>query len=226
MVPRARVPLQDDLVQRQRRVYRFWAPFYDRIYGGVLLSAHRKIIELVSEEAERVLEVGVGTGLLLPKYPRRLRIIGIDISEHMIAKARKKVFDQKLSNVELRVGDAGSLDFGPATFDVVILPFVITLLPNPEEALDECVRVLKPGGTIIIAGKISDGAGVQGFLEKSIAPIVERIGWSSRFRSQRLLGWIERHNDVVLTDWLPVPPFRLFKVVRLRGESITRGNTR
>jgi phosphatidylethanolamine/phosphatidyl-N-methylethanolamine N-methyltransferase len=201
--------------ERQRRAYRFWAPLYDEIYGGILRPAHRAIVELVSEDEGHVLEVGVGTGLLLPQYPAHLQVTGLDISEHMLARAHRKVQDHRLEHVALQMGDAQKLGFPSASFDVVVLPFVITLLPDPETALDECARVLNPKGSIIIASKISNGSGVQGAIERAIAPAVERIGWSATFRSQRLSRWVEGQGEFEVSEWRPVSPLGLFKVIKL-----------
>jgi phosphatidylethanolamine/phosphatidyl-N-methylethanolamine N-methyltransferase len=206
----------EDCIGKQQRAYRLWAPVYDQVYSRVLLRAHQKIVALTLEEGDRLLEIGVGTGLLLPQYPEHFRVTGIDISEPMLSRAAEKVLAHRLANIELRVGDAQRLSFKLATFDVVVLPFVITLLPNPEAALDECARVLKPGGSIIIASKISDGAGIQGLLEKAIAPFVEVLGLSARFRSKCLLDWIEKRHDIEVSDWLPVFPLGMFKVIKLR----------
>jgi phosphatidylethanolamine/phosphatidyl-N-methylethanolamine N-methyltransferase len=204
-----------EATERQRRAYRFWAPLYDEIYGGILRPSHRAIVELVSADQGRVLEVGVGTGLLLPQYPAHLQVTGLDISEHMLARAHRKVQDQRLDHVALQLGDAQKLGLPSASFDVVVLPFVITLLPDPEAALDECARVLNPKGSIIIASKISNGSGLQGAIERAIAPAVERIGWSATFRSQRLLRWVEGQGEFEVSEWRPVSPLGLFKVIKL-----------
>jgi len=201
--------------ERQRRAYRFWAPLYDEIYGGILRPAHRAIIELMSADEGRVLEAGVGTGLLLPQFPAHLQVTGLDISEHMLARAHQKVQDHRLEHVALQIGDAQTLGFASSSFDVVVLPFVITLLPDPEAALDECARVLKAKGSIIIASKISNGNGVQGAIERAIAPAVERIGWSATFRSQRLLRWVKGQGEFEVSEWRPVSPLGLFKVIKL-----------
>ncbi len=101
---------QDDLIERQRRVYRFWAPVYDRLYAGILADSHGKIIELASAKDGNVLEVGVGTGLLLPKYARTCHVTGIDISQEMMARAKDKIKAHGLDQVDLRVGNAQSLE--------------------------------------------------------------------------------------------------------------------
>jgi phosphatidylethanolamine/phosphatidyl-N-methylethanolamine N-methyltransferase len=85
-------------------------------------------------DERRVLEVGVGTGLLLPQYPANLQVTGLDISVHMLARAHRKIRDHRLDYVALQMGDAQKLGFPSASFDVVVLPFVIALLPDPETA--------------------------------------------------------------------------------------------
>jgi phosphatidylethanolamine/phosphatidyl-N-methylethanolamine N-methyltransferase len=204
--------------ERQRRAYHFWAPLYDEIYGGILRPAHRTIVGLMSADEGRVLEVGVGTGLLLPQYPAHLQVTGLDISERMLTRAHRKVQDHRLAHVAMQVADAQKLGFASSSFDVVVLPFVITLLPDSETALDECARVLKPTGSIIIASKISKGGGVQGAIEQVIAPAVERIGWSATFRSQRLLSWVEGQGEFEISEWRPVFPLGLFKVIKLKRQ--------
>jgi len=95
----------------------------------------------------RVLEVGVGTGISLPQYAPNLRIFGTDISAAMLQKAKKRVADLRLKNVEgLAVMDAEKLEFPDDSFDVVMAQYVVTAVPNPEAALDEFARVLRPGG--------------------------------------------------------------------------------
>jgi phosphatidylethanolamine/phosphatidyl-N-methylethanolamine N-methyltransferase len=85
------------------------------------------------------LEVGVGTGISLPSYSRQNLITGIDLSEAMLRKARRRVADLGLTNVEeLEVMDAEHLSFPDSLFDVVVASYVISTVPNPEAALDEC----------------------------------------------------------------------------------------
>ncbi|MBB3659662.1 phosphatidylethanolamine/phosphatidyl-N-methylethanolamine N-methyltransferase [Rhizobium sp. BK650] len=200
----------------QQKIYQRWAPVYDRVYRGILRDGHRTLARLAAGAGTDILEIGVGTGLMLSYYPRRSRVTGIDISEHMIAKAREKVARHKLFHVrQLQVMDAHALAFEDRSFDVVCLPFVITLIPEPERALDECARVLRPGGEIILASKLSDGAGLQGAIEEAVAPLVRRVGWSSSFRIRRITDWAER-NGFDAVQILPVFPNGFFKVMRLK----------
>lgn len=205
-----------DKAEDQQKIYQRWAPVYDRVYRGLLRDGHRTLARLAADAGTDILEIGVGTGLVLSHYPRRSRVTGIDISEHMIAKAREKVTSQKLFHVrQLQVMDAHALVFEDRSFDVVCLPFVITLIPEPERALDECARVLRPGGEIILASKLGDGAGLQGAIEEAVAPLVRRVGWSSAFRIGRITDWATR-NDFDAIEILPVFPNGFFKVIRLK----------
>jgi len=203
--------------EHQQKVYEKWAPVYDRVYRGLLKDGHRTVARLAAEAGRDILEVGVGTGLVLPYYPKHCHVTGIDLSEHMIAKAREKVDRSRLFHVRaLEVMDAHHLQFADRSFDAVALPFVITLIPDPERALDECARVLRPGGEIIIASKLGDGHGVQGAIEEAVAPLVHKVGWSSAFRITRIIEWAERRDDFEVAEIRRIFPNGFFKVMRLK----------
>ncbi|MBW6422894.1 methyltransferase domain-containing protein [Rhizobium sp. XQZ8] len=203
--------------EHQQKVYERWAPIYDRVYKGLLRDGHRTLARMASEAGRDILEVGVGTGLVLPYYPTHCRVTGIDLSEHMIAKAREKVSREHLVQVQaLQVMNAHALEFADRSFDAVSLPFVITLIPEPERALDECARVTRPGGEIVIASKLGDGRGIQGAIEEAVAPLVHRVGWSSAFRISRITEWAERRGDFEVTEIRGVFPNGFFKVMRLK----------
>ncbi|HEX4084984.1 MAG TPA: class I SAM-dependent methyltransferase [Chthoniobacteraceae bacterium] len=88
-------------------IYRFWAPIYDLVFGAVFERGRKAAISAAEGVGGRVLEVGVGTGLSLPYYTDRCRITGIDLSEEMLEKARKRVAEQRLAGVEwLEIMDA------------------------------------------------------------------------------------------------------------------------
>src|SRR5215831_20795625 len=124
------------------RAYARWAPVYDLVFGAVF-DAGRRAAVLAAEQAcgpdgGRILEVGVGTGISLPDYESKNRLVGIDLSEPMLRKAHERVAVQNLSNVEaLAVMDAERMALPDRSFDVVVAQFVITAVPNPETTLDE-----------------------------------------------------------------------------------------
>src|SRR6202046_5151376 len=126
--------------------YDRWAPVYDLVFGGVFSKGRRAAIQATNKIGGRVLEVGVGTGISLPQYASHLRIFGTDISEAMLRKAKHRVDGLSLNNVEgLAVMDAEKLEFPDDSFDVVMAQYVVTAVPNPEAAMDEFARVLRPG---------------------------------------------------------------------------------
>src|SRR6202166_2516005 len=129
------------------QAYDRWAPVYDLVFGGVFSKGRKAAIQLTNKIGGRVLDVGSGTGISLPQYAPHLRIFGTDISEAMLRKAKRRVADLGLKHVEgLAVMDAEKLEFPDNSFDVVMAQYVVTAVPNPEAALDELARVLRPGG--------------------------------------------------------------------------------
>src|SRR5262249_20274557 len=127
------------------RAYDRWAPVYDLVFGPVFERGRRASIIAPERIGGRILEVGVGTGISLPDYSRVNRIVGVDISEAMLSKGRKRVQESRLEHVEaLDVMDAERVNFQDDSFDVVVAQYVVTAVPNPEAALDEFGRVLKP----------------------------------------------------------------------------------
>lgn len=205
--------------EHQQNIYRRWAPVYDRIYTGLLRGAHRRLALVAAEAGSDILEVGVGTGLVLLHYPPHCRVVGVDVSAEMIDKAREKVVQRGLSHVRsLEIMDAHRLAFADRSFDAVALPFVVTLLAEPERALDECVRVLRPGGQIVIASKLSTGDGLQGAVERAVAPVAHRVGLSSAFRVSRIADWAEKRGDVAVAEIQPLFPNGFFKLMRLKYE--------
>lgn len=206
--------VQYDL-EGQRRVYERWAPIYDRVYHKLLSDAHRKTAQAAAACGPNILEIGVGTGLVLPYYPREARVCGVDLSIHMLAKAREKVL-AGLPQVKLIAAmDACRLGFSDEAFDAVAVPFVITLVPDPEGALDECARVLKPGGEIVISSKLSRDTGPIAAVEHAVAPLMAKVGWSSAFKISRVAAWAERRGFTI-EEIAPLFPAGFFKLMRLK----------
>lgn len=204
-------------LEGQKRAYEKWAPIYDRVYHRFLGDAHRRTAAAAARCGRDILEIGVGTGLVLPNYPADARVVGVDLSEHMLQKALEKVHARRLDQVKLiACMDACRLGFSDASFDAVAVPFVITLVPDPEAALDEVRRVLRPGGEIIVTSKLGADSGLQTRIEDAIAPMMKRMGWSSDFRTSRLEAWTRRHQDMEFVEVQPVFPAGFFKLVRMR----------
>ena len=198
------------------KAYGRWAPIYDMVFGKVFAHGRSAAVEAAERIGGRVLEVGVGTGISLPKYSRDTRLVGIDISEPMLAKARKRVVELDLRNVEtLAVMDAERLDFADESFDVVVAQYVVTAVPHPEAALDEFLRVVKPGGEIVLTSRIGAEDGMRGAVEKFLSPLANRLGWRTQFAWDRYLRWAGDAGNVVVVERRALPPLGHFSLIRL-----------
>ena len=200
------------------QAYDRWAPVYDLVFGGVFSKGRKAAIQATNKIGGRVLEVGVGTGISLPQYAPHLRIFGTDISEAMLQKAKKRVDELGLKNVEgLAVMDAEKLEFPDNSFDVVMAQYVVTAVPNPEKALDEFARVLRPGGELIILTRVSADAGMRRFIEQRLQPVVRPLGFrTAEFAWSRYAQWLADARGIELAERRLVPPLGHFSLVRFR----------
>lgn len=162
--------------------YRFYAPLYDSLFGAILEPGRRALTAAVSAiRPTSILEVGVGTGLTLSRYPSSSSIIGIDISDHMLEIARERV-EKSLAgrNIHLLAMNAESMDFPDSSFDCVAIPYVLSVTPHPERLVAEIRRVCRKGGTILILNHFS-GSRIWWFLERAVRALANRIGFRSDF---------------------------------------------
>ncbi|MGH6739910.1 MAG: methyltransferase domain-containing protein, partial [Bradyrhizobium sp.] len=200
------------------KAYDRWAPVYDLVFGGVFGKGRKAAILATNSIGGRVLEVGVGTGISLPQYAPHLRIFGTDISEAMLRKAKQRVSELHLKNVEgLAVMDAEKLEFPDDSFDVVMAQYVVTAVPNPEAALDEFARVLRPGGEMILLSRVSADAGIRRFIEQQLQPVVRPLGFrTAEFAWPRFAQWMSGAREIELIERRPVPPLGHFSLIRFR----------
>ncbi len=196
--------------------YGRWAPVYDAVFGPVFRQGRLAAVEAAEEIGGRILEVGVGTGLSLPSYRKSNRIVGIDISEPMLDKARDRVRKQNLSHVEaIQYGDAEQLNFADGSFDVLVAQYVVTAVPNPERALNEFIRVVRPGGEIILTTRIGAESGIRGAIEGFLMPLTSRLGWRTEFSWARYERWLAASPTVRLLEKRALPPLGHFYLVRV-----------
>jgi phosphatidylethanolamine/phosphatidyl-N-methylethanolamine N-methyltransferase len=197
------------------KAYARWAPVYDLVFGAVFERGRKAAIAAAERIGGRILEVGVGTGISLPDYSSASRLVGVDISEAMLRRARERVIEHRLRNVEtLAVMDAANLAFPDASFDVVVAQYVITAVPQPEATLDEFFRVLRPGGEVVLVNHIGAEAGLRRAFEQWFAPMARRLGWRPEFPWARLRAWAENNPDVRVIERRPMPPLGHFSLIR------------
>jgi len=104
-----------------------------------------------------VLEVAVGTGRNLPFYPDGIRLTGVDWSPAMLAIARSRAAALE-RHVDLRQGDAQALDFPGESFDTVVCALGLCAIPDDRRAVTEMVRVLRPGGRLLLVDHVAASA--------------------------------------------------------------------
>lgn len=181
--------------------YARWAPVYDLVFGAVFDAGRKAAIAAAERVGGRILEFGVGTGLALPFYKRTNRLVGVDISEPMLQKARERIEKDRLSHVEgLFLMDGADLGFADNSFDVAIAQFVITVVPQPEKTLDELARVLKPGGEIILVNHLGAEEGLRASFERWFARRARKLGWRPEFQLARLHAWARANGTTELIE--------------------------
>ena len=172
----------------QSRVYSDFAHFYDAVFGRAFVDHEHQVLEELSfRPNQRVLEVGVGTGISLDAYPPYVHIVGVDASTDMLAHAIAKTRENSWGHVEVRQGDALKLDFADNSFDWVTSFHVLTVVPDPRRMMDEMVRVCKPGGRIVLISHFASPKRWLYFLGTLVNPLTKLIGWSSRLRARDVL---------------------------------------
>jgi phosphatidylethanolamine/phosphatidyl-N-methylethanolamine N-methyltransferase len=197
------------------KAYARWAPIYDFVFGALFARARRASIDAAERVGGRVLEVGVGTGISLPDYARTTRLVGVDLSEPMLRKAQAKVKELRLDNVEgLALMDAQRLALPDESFDVIVAQLVITTCPDPEAALDELARVLKPGGEIVLISRVGADKGLRHLVEQGLTPITRLLGWRLEFPWARYERWAAKPHGVHLIERRAMPPFGHFSLIR------------
>ncbi len=197
------------------KAYARWAPIYDVVFGAVFVRGRKASIAAAERIGGHILEVGVGTGLSLPDYSWANRLVGVDLSVPMLRKAKARVKEHRLTNVEgLAVMDAQHLGFADAVFDVVVAQYVITAVPDPETTLDEFTRVIKPGGEIVLVNHLGAESGPRAAAERAFAPLARRLGWRPEFGWERLARWAARHGGVRVVERRPMPPLGHFSLIR------------
>lgn len=195
--------------------YKRWAPVYDMVFGKLFAHPRREAADAAAQVGGRLLEVGVGTGIALATYAPCLTIVGIDVSREMLARAHRRVETLGLAHVEdLLEMDAQKLAFPDASFDVVMAQYVVNTVPDPDAALDEFARVLRPGGEIILVNRVGAASGPRRAVERGLQPIVERLGWRSEFPFERFQRWLDRHPSLRLLERRAMPPFGHFALLR------------
>ena len=169
--------VESDFVER---VYERLASVYDLTFGPTLHPGRLQARDrMVISPGDRILEVGVGTGINASLYPSNCHITGIDLSTSMLDKARERVARQGLRNIRLLEMDAGALTFADDSFDIVYAPYLVSVVPDPVKVVTEMRRVCRPGGRIVILNHFRSANPILSRVERAISPFTVHIGFKS-----------------------------------------------
>ena len=169
--------VENDFVER---VYEKLANVYDVVFGPTLHPGRLVAIERMGiRPGDRVLEVGVGTGINTSLYPTNCQVTGIDLSASMLEKARERVAREGLRNVRLLEMDAANITFADDSFDIVYAPYLVSVVPDPVKVVREMRRVCRPGGKIIVLNHFRSANVVLSRMERAICPLTVHIGFKS-----------------------------------------------
>jgi ubiquinone/menaquinone biosynthesis C-methylase UbiE len=169
-------PVRPKETERVRSIFRKQAPKYDRVMGRwekVLFPGNRAWA--CAQAKGDVLEIAFGTGLNLIHYSQDVRLTGIELSPEMAAIGRHRAAELG-REVDLRVGDAQALDLPDESFDTVICTYGLCTIPDHRAAVREAKRVLRPGGTFVLAEHVRSPNRVIRAGQRLIEPLAVRFG--------------------------------------------------
>ena len=170
------------------KIYDRWGKIYDIIFKHIFSEGRdvgSRMLEV--KPGENLLEVGIGTGLSLPLYPRHCRIMGIDISPKMLEKASEKVTEHRLTNIQLEVMDAQNMSFPDNSFDCVTACYVVSAAPDPLKVVSEIRRVCKPGGRIVFINHFKSHKPILAAFETMVNGVCKKFGWEATLDLDALL---------------------------------------
>jgi phosphatidylethanolamine/phosphatidyl-N-methylethanolamine N-methyltransferase len=188
------------------RCYDLWASIYDHTFGALV---HRRQIralqQLRLQPGQRVLDIGVGTGMTLPHYPKHVRVFGLDLSAGMLSKAKLKANELGLTHCRLVRADAMLPPFADGSFDQIVISHTISVVSEPAKLVKWAARLVKPTGRIIVLNHFHSTNRFIAWWEKVLNPLCVKIGWRSDLSLDECLAGsdlkIDYHFKMALWDF-------------------------
>lgn len=200
--------------EKMKKVYAGYSGIYDLIFKRFFHPRQRHAIQSLGiQPGECVLDVGIGTGLSLNFYPPYCNLIGIDLSGPMLKIAAKKVKRNGLGYVCLAEMDALNLAFKDDTFDYVIATFVISVVPNPIQLIEEMKRVSKKSGRMLIVNHFQSQNRVLAKIEEFISPLCTKVGW----RSDLALDYLIKNGNLEINTQYKIKKLDLWSVITVNN---------
>lgn len=176
------------------RCYDLWAGIYDRTFGALVHNRQLRALEqLRPSPGDRVLDIGVGTGMTLPHYRNDITVVGMDLSGGMLGKARDKVRRERLDHCQLVQADAMRPPFADASFDHIMISHTISVVSDPARLIAWAKRLLKPGGRIVVLNHFQSTQPLLGRIEHVLNPLCVKIGWRSDLSLEECLRGSDLH---------------------------------
>ncbi len=172
-------------------VYNNYSYFYDLVFNRTLNQGRRKAIKLMNiKPNEKIIEIGVGTGLSFKYYPQQfeIEITGIDLSEKMLTKADRQRSKHKNIDITLQQMDGENTSFENDSFDKVVIMYTYSVTPNPEKLLSEALRICHPMGSIYIINHFSHFKKNRlSLMENAVSTFSNFIGFRSDFSYKKYI---------------------------------------
>ena len=168
-----------------RFVYSIWSRIYDHAIDKLFYFNRSKLIKALKlKRNDRILEIGVGTGLNLPHYPAGVSVTGIDFSKSMLSKAKQKKTKAKII---LKHADAAKLPSKVNSFDKALATYVLRVAPNPKSILKEVARVTKRRSKFVVLDQFKSKKLVTRSLTSFYEPIQLILGWGRNYDLEELI---------------------------------------
>ena len=172
-----------------KKIYAGYSNIYDAIFKRFFYPRiEYAITNMNIRPGEWVLDVGVGTGLSLPLFPRHCRVVGIDLSGPMLKKAKEKIEANGFNHITVLQMDAMNVAFEDDSFDRIFISHVVSVVPDPHKVMSEVKRVCKKGGQIVIVNHFKSNNRLMAKIEELITPLCEKIGWRSDLSFDELVS--------------------------------------
>lgn len=194
----------------ESRFYHNLVPAYQAVWPAV---AKRRIQMNLSNlniaSGSKILEVGVGTGMSLDAYPTDTEVLGVDLSESMLAEAETTIAREDWSHISVRPMNAEQLEFDDESFDLVTSFHTISVVTRPEQMMRELVRVCRPGGRILVINHFRSENPLIARVVDSAGGLTRRLGWRTDLQMNELLNELPIEIESCRKD----NPLSLFRVL-------------